>query len=371
MGWPAALILASALVVGPSGSPAPREPAARTIESTSRVVYAAAPDAPHRLVTTYAGAERVRWQLSIGAGLEQQRQVHWRHGDRAFVLEKQSSASRELEGEERARQLAHMELRRALLSWPDGFAWKREGEEQCADRGALGSLRARFAKPGDARPSEIADFDAGGTARDAYRRIRWVEVRGRSRPSSAELHHGGELVWTETFEKVDARARYLDGFFLPPDLAASASIETTPVQMLDVPATCTRRVELASPAGAIDWQRAVEEIEAVHAEWRERLKAGGHKLEGKATVELGPGLEPKVCVLRLEQVPAVPPEGFTTTPARKVAALPVEALSRLDARHVRRLTTAAPAGTDTRSLYVRFDLGSATVGGAVILLTLP
>jgi hypothetical protein len=371
MGWPAALTLACLIAGNPAQAPPATPAPVRTVESVSEVVYAAAPDAPHRLVSTYAGADRVRWQLSTGTGAEQKRQVHWRHGELAFVLEKRGTASRELAGEERALQITHMELRRALLCWPEGFAWKRGEDGSQADLGALGSLHARFAKPGDATPSEIVELDPHGESRDAYRHILWTADRGRAVPASAELHHADELVWSETFEALHTRGRYLDSFFLPPDRATAAPVETTPVQTLDVPATCTRRIEIPHSASAHDWQSAIEQVEALHAEWAPRLQAAGYALEGKATVELGPDLEPAACVLRLERVPETPPEGFKTEPARKVAALSLHALGQLAPRHLQRLVSAVPKGTDPRSAYVRFDLGSPTVTGAVLLLPLP
>jgi hypothetical protein len=178
-------------------------------------------------------------------------------------------------------------------------------------------------------------------------------------------------VWSETFEAVNTRGRYLDAFFLPPDRVTASAPETTPVQVLDLPPTCIRRIELPRSAGAPDWQRAIEAVEALHAEWGPKLRAAGQTLEGKATVELGADLGPTVCVLRLEKVPETPPDGFTTQPARKVAALAVHALGEVDARHVRRLLAAAPKESDPRSAYVRFDLGSPTVTGAVLLLPWP
>lgn len=345
---------------------APLEPTERPLvfETTARVVYAAQPDRPHRLVASYAGPDRARWQITLAEGeASALRLVRYRHGERVWAHDPGEGASRELEGEARELELASLELRRALAAWPDGFAWTGEGERRAADLGALGRLDARLAA--DGLPCELRSLDREGREREGYRAVRWLERAGRRWPAAAERWSAGELVWREELETATARVRFLDSAFVPADRRGEQRAEVVRPQVVEVQASCGRRFELAPGIG---WDQALAELEDLHARLGPPVAAAGHALERKATVELGPGLAPRACVLRLERVPAgSPPEGFELAPARKVAAVAVSGLERLSARHLDLLAEAAP-GSDRREAYVRFDLDAPTVGQALLLL---
>jgi hypothetical protein len=345
----------------------------RTIQTTSTVRYDAAPDRPHRLVMTCASSDRTRWQLERGEGPSQQRQIRFRSGEHLYTLEPGTATSVELAGAEAAEALRHIELRRALIAWPDGFAWKGSGLEREADQGTAGKLRARFARTEDRNPFEIADIDPEGRARDAYRRIEWREIEGRTWPASAELWHGDERVWSETIETATTRSRFLDSFFLPPDRVAPGAAESAEPQLVAVPAVCSRRFALSGgpePTPAVEalWEKARAEIESLHAEWAPRLRAGGLELEAKATVEVDDQIRPKACILRLTHVPETPPEGFTTAAARKAAVIASRGVDQLTRAHLQRVTTALPADCTRGEPYVRFELTRSAAGQALLVL---
>ena len=391
MGRAAALAGAFALAL-PAAAPgvldaarrAPEEPArasaareTRTLQSASTVVFASAPERPHRLVTTFVGADRVRWQLERPGAASPEREVRYRHGENVFVLAQRASSSRALEGDERAQMLAQMELRRAWLGWPAGFEWRDAGGgTRTADLGSGASLRVACASsPSEAaRPTEIAELDREGRVRFRYRRLTWTESGGRIVARTAELALEDDLVWTETVETLTTRARFLDAFFLPPDRAPGATSATARVEVVALPAVCGRRVELAAARSSSPWEDATLEIEALIAQSAPGLRERGLELERKATIEVDADLRPVACVLRLTAVPATPPEGFRTTPARRAAALAVDSLGLLRKKHLGLLAKGAPPGTSatpTAGVYVRFDLEAATLGQALLVLPLP
>ena len=358
----AAALTAAALAFAPAQRPA----RPLVFETAAKVVYAAQPGRAHRLVASYAGAQRARWQIDAAeAGDARLRRVRYRRDDAVLALEPGEERSRELEGEERASELAAIELRRALSAWPDGFAWTGEGERREADLGALGRLVARVGA--DGMPCELRALDPAGAEREAYRAVRWIEREGRRWPGAAERWAAGELVWREELERASTRVHYLDGFFSPADRRGERAAEVATAQLAEVQASCGRRFELAAGSS---WEQAIAELEALHERWGPILARAGHELERKATVELGEGLAPRACVLRLRSVPAgAPPEGFELAPARRVAAVPLGGLERLSARHLDQALAAAP-GADRRAAYVRFDLDQAAVGQALLVLPL-
>ena len=159
-------------------------------DSVSTIVYVAAPDRPHKLEASYVFPDRARWRLSVGNEKGSERQIQYRFGQQAFLVLPGKSESTEWTGIDRSDVLRQMELRRALMLWPDGFAWKGSGTERSADLGSLGSLRARFAVPPGARPVEIEDLDASGQRVDAFRSLTWRELDHRHWPAKTEYWHG-------------------------------------------------------------------------------------------------------------------------------------------------------------------------------------
>ena len=137
----------------------------------STVVFSATPERPQQLDATYVFPERTRLWIGVESGTATSRELHYRFGVRAFKVPDQSAASREIDGGERDELFRYMDLRRAWMMWPDGFQWKSEALDRTADLGPHGKLRARCLAASDARPVEIASFDADGELQDELKAL--------------------------------------------------------------------------------------------------------------------------------------------------------------------------------------------------------
>lgn len=350
----------------------PRAPPLQSIaglsgfESVSTLRYASAPDRPHRLRATYVFPDRVRWHLSAGEESRLERHLHYRFGEQVYRVAPRSADSIELADEDRRDVLRQMELRRAVMLWPDGFAWKGDGTERTVDLLALGSLRARFAAGSDAPPVEVSAVDAAGKPIDALRALTWRAVDRRSWPASAELWHAGELVWRETIDSVQTSTRFIDSYFTPGDRRDPVTRGARPGQVhdLEIPETCSLRVALSPGAS---WDAARAELDRLRTKWSEELKP--LELDRASTFELSADGAPTACVLRLAITPKSAPQGFSVVTKRKGRALTVEGLGAATPAALSSLRAGLPRGAAALTAYARFDPREAP--GGLVLLVLP
>jgi hypothetical protein len=348
-------------------------------KSVSSLTYEDAPATTHQLIATYIFPDCARWFLGVGDEKSPERQMRYRFHERAFSVAPRSSTSLELQAEERANTLQQMELRRALMLWPDGFDWKVAGEGALADLGSLGSLRARFEKPvtvadlkdraSGQRPIQVTSLNGKAEEIESFRALTWQEIHNRRWPATAELWHAGKRIWREQFESIETSVRYVDSYFLPADrreLQPSAHPMRGRVQPLDVPETVSLRVELKSGE---TWEGAMTECSKLRNLWELRLKKEGLELDPKNTIELTSGMQPAACVLRLSTVPTAPPSEFARQPARAAVATMVDGWSDVSEAQLSALARALPKESKTLAAYVRVDPEQAKTGP--ILLVLP
>lgn len=332
----------------------------KSVEVLSTLRYAAAPDPPHRLRATYVFPDRVRWWLGVGDESSLERQMRFRHGESLYSIEPSTGVSRGIPPAERDAVLGPIEMRRALLAWPEGFEWKTGGEKalQC-DLGSLGLLRVDAAKT-DTRPTRLSWLATDGTIIDEFRGIEWHEQAGRKWPAKLELWHAGRLVWTETVESVDTATRYIDSYFLPPDRREGAQPgvpkQVGGVQTIDVPEVCTRRFPL--PPGS-NWEFARTEFARVRDEQAKLLSGTGLELDASATVEVDETVSPQCFFLRLKRVPsprpsALPAEWKINAP-RPVLAMPVTSFTGLEPKVLVEIRKSLPKDVGPGIPYVRFD----------------
>ena len=340
----------------------------RGFESVSALVLATAPETPRELRATYAFPDRVRWMISSHGTSGLERSIQYRFGSAAYQIPAGTDRSEECAGEERDKLFLQMELRRALMLFPDGFEWKKDGVESTASLGDLGVLRARFASAADATPSEVVSVDSHQHVIDAFRSITWKESGGRRWPASMEHWQAEKLLWKETVSAVETGARTIDDYFLPPDrrdLRGSQPVGGA-IRELDLPPTCALRVELAR--AATTWQAALAELERQRAAWTEKLAAAGLRLDPNATFELSDAGVPEACFLRLATVPTSPPSGFETTVTRKGRATALQGVAAVNVERMRELSRSVPRGSVAGRAYVRFAPADAAAGHVLLVV---
>jgi hypothetical protein len=336
---------------------APREKIAGLagFDSESKLVYAAAPTLAHVLKATYVFPDRARWWLGAAHEQRSDRTLHYRFGRRCFVIPTGSDRSQELDPAERERLIAQVELRRALMLWPDGFAWEGAEIERKHVLEGGSQLCARFADPGAERPREIALLDAQGVEIDALRVNSWQASAGRTWPKELELWHAGELIWRETIATIDTTLRWMDLSFLPPDVrgdAPSRAIGVGKVQTSDAPRLCATRVELGA---GTEWPAAFERARALRAARAQELAPRGLQLDPFDTITVDRELRPTAVLVRLSKVPEHVPEGFAVHAERPVVWMYVVGSSQLAKNRLDELHASLPADARAGEAFVRFD----------------
>ena len=309
-----------ALVAAAQAEDGPRPPARRSgiagisgFETSSRITFAGAPDDPHRIEMIYLFPDRARLTLRREGTAD--RMIEYRFGERAYLLPPGKSESVEFVGEERDGQLRQKELRRAVMLWPDGFAWTGEGNVRTAPllrrtgddpEQAIGSLHATLGDKG--RPKRVEIRPPEGESPEALEILGWREVDGRTWPAELRLIQSGELVWEEHVETVRTRILYVDSYFLPPDRKHLSPDE----RILESPLLGNTYRLVALPRGT-GWEKARKREAELRRSEAEKL-GGGRKLDDVPTFQLHPDGEPAAVVLRLSRPEKTPPAGWSTLP---------------------------------------------------------
>jgi hypothetical protein len=326
----------------------PRRPigALHGFESRSALRYAAAPDVERTFEAFYVFPDRARWEFELADG--SQRRVFRLGPDAFFAADR---ASQPLGEPQHVRLVGEMELRRATMLWPDGFAWRpveggdAGGQDREVDLCEPGRLRAVAGEGG--RPVQVQLLGPDGTELEAYRAIRWQEVAGRTWPQSMELWHAGARLWTETVEHV-APARYVDAFFVPPDRRPQAGGGQVPEGVQSLPASTVLRVPLERSG----WDEAIAAERRLRGEWTGKLS--GHELAPRPAFELDPEGRPVAVLLRVESLLEPPPAGWRRLPGREGLSLFLR-LADLDAGHLERLRAGLPEASRALAAYALVD----------------
>ncbi len=323
------------------------------LETTSSVVQVAAPDLRQELIVTFAFPGRVRMLESTQSDHGTERRFRYRYGDTLFQHALKDQTSSVLTGAAMTDVLAEMELRRAVLLWPDGFEWRADGEIRTSSAGEAGTLLAHLGA-GTKQPDRLALVAEDGAERVSFRSVQWSEAGGRVWPTSFELWRYGRHSATETIVGRDVTKSYIDQFFLPTDRRDRATERDAMLGLVreqELPRFCARRVELTKASA---WPEARREIESVLAEWSARVKERSLALDPSWTIEIDDAARPKAVLVRLATIPDPAPEGFTTSAVRQARVMFVEGLPQATADRMEELKRTVPVGAKTQPAYLRF-----------------
>ena len=230
------------------------------------------------------------------------------------------TTSSEYEGDERDAALLQMELRRAIMLWPDGFAWREQTDEtlrsaevrrrDAGDAPRIGTLEARLGASGELLLVQALPLGAQQPT-ESLRVLDWRRHGGRAWPRTIELSARGQLVWREVVEEVTTRVFYVDTFFRPADRRdpRSAVVDGILVQWIDLTAF-TYAAHLL-PDGA-SWDEALELGRAWIRAAGEELAGTPHAVDPVPCFELSEAGAPTRCLVRLAAAVVDPPQGWTT-----------------------------------------------------------
>lgn len=337
---------------GPEPGPRAAQAGLAGFQAVSRIDFGAT---SNRLTAAYSFPDRARWHFeSYAARVRSEHQYFYRLGETVRAFDGQPS--RELAGAERDAVVRQMELRRAVLFWPDGFAWEPGGEQvhsaplfldACCREGPLGTLVAQIEQ---GRPLRIEARDAHGKAQETLEIRSWQELGGRTWPRTLALS-GPQGSFTETVESIETRLHLLEVSFVPPDRREVPSSGPGPrILARDVIAMTYTSHDL--PAG-IPWDEA-QRLAAARLELaRAEAERQGLALDPVPMFELGPDALPVRLLLRLDAPRTPPPVGHVTLPERPGLFLLLDDPAALEAQILQRLVEAVPEGARPETPYVR------------------
>jgi hypothetical protein len=342
------------------GAPPTAAPVAgmRGAGGRSLLARVSSPGTPGRFEFDYSFPDRARWFLE-DEGAPRTRVASYRYGENVWSLEAGATTSAALEGAERARLAVSMELRRALLLWPHGFAWSDGGTVRRATPRLPGSedasLEVRL--DDDGVPVRFTARDAVGEELEALAIVERAPDTGD--PARLELHVGGELVWREELESVRRSVVALDRLFVPTDrLPPPPDAGPTEVLAIELPARCVRAYPI--PAGTTP------------PELEEQLRSSTNgSLADESLLQLDRDGTPEALVMRLAGLPDPPPEGWRTDPGGPAVTAFVANRSAVGAALIERMRAAlAPSTSGPVRIWTR-DLAGAPAGRGTQVIAAP
>jgi hypothetical protein len=357
-------LLGLALLLAPQEGEDPTAPGPRVgIEgiagfmATSEVVFAGAPDQPHRLEFVYLFPDRARWLLAAEDAAA--RVLYYRFGERSWRVDAAGKASVEVEEDELDTTLLQMELRRAVLHFPAGLAWeeREDGSRRAPVRARskakarpIGHLEARL--DGEGALASISVHDGGGELVESLTVTAWRTTRGRAWPGELVLANQDGVVWHETLGEVETRVHLVDDFFRPADrrrLRGTHVVDGRVVRALDLPAVTYRRYPLEEGA---EWSAALAASRAHIAAAGRELVGTNLGLDPVPAFELDDEARPVACLVRL-QTAAPPPEGWSRRSDRPGLGMLLGELGDLDRRALGLLGRLRDGGSMSGPAYCR------------------
>lgn len=313
--------------------------------------------AQNRLTAAYTFPDRARWHFepfpdSPGAA----HQFFYRSGGEVNEFSG-GQPSKRMEDEARDTILLQMELRRAVMFWPDGFTWEDGTEgcrraqvhaDSCCRGGWLGDLLARESDDGTLK------IEARNTRQESIESLEvrsWREQGGRSWPSTLVLHAGGSS-FVETLESIETRIYYLEPFFLPPDRRRSPEPSANGPEILAEDLVAMTFAAHDLPEG-LSWEECVSTARRLGETTSERLHGSGLSVDPVPTFELSLEGHPVRCLIRLTQAVHPAPAGFVTRQERIGLFCPLGEIASVGPAVLQRLSAAAPEGARAGTPYLR------------------
>jgi hypothetical protein len=346
------VLLAQVTAHGPEPGPRRAQAGVAGFQTVSKLDFG---NEANRLTAAYVFPDRARWHFeNYSARVRTEHQYYYRLGERLRAFD--GTPSRDLEGAERDGLLLQMELRRAVLFWPDGFSWSDTGPtersapvhlDSCCSEGEIGSLVATLEA---GRPSRIEGRSLEGAVLETLEIGSWQEDAGRSWPRTLILK-GAQASFTETIESIDPQVHFLEVSFLPPDRRPLPAVGTGPrVLARDIVAMTYQPVPLTEGVG---WTEALASARAHVTRERETLTKLGLELDPVPMFEVDSLGQPRQVFLRLTAAHWPAPAGFLTVSERPGLFLLLGSTEALGPGAVEHLIAGVPEGALPGVPYAR------------------
>lgn len=319
----------------------------------STVVFASQPGSQQLLEATYQGSDQAHWWFGAshepGAG----RRLRYRSGDQLYAIAPGSGTSEPVVDEDRDAFLLQLELRRAVMLWPDGFDWKNTERGRSVEI-PNGSGRL-FVELEDETPIRFYSRNREGMELESFGELTWQDIRGRKFPKTMVLSVGGQAIWSETLTKIVPDCDYVSFFFLPADRRPGmegTNEQAGELRHLDLPGRLVKRTQLDSE---LSWNAARSQGAAALAEAVTNFPGFGPRI-GFA-IELDLDARPAALLLLIDAGQEIRAEGPLANwkPEAGGPALSVllSSLGQVTTGKIEALQRVLPDGAQPGKLYLR------------------
>lgn len=331
----------------------PRAPRGLRVDSTVRFLDDTMTPL-HRLVCTWIGDDRQRFELIAGGGAGTRLIMTHLEG-RVFRRSGARDAAPALEGKNRANELRGMVLRRAAVDFPAGLTWVETEGRVRAEIPTAGSLIAEVDDQG--RPSRIRSFDPEGVEYEGFDTFEWGDAPWPGAPQvphSLRLTFRDRGIWSEQIDSVEVRLQFIDEYFLPPDQRRGAQSEVEG-QLVNQRVDIVPAWELRAPLESARWDAIRSEVGQLHGRASQQLGRRAANLLPFLYVELDGEGRPTHGIVQVRGVLDPAPEGWVPNPGGVGIQSPVPEAETLTGGHLRRLAALGPKGSWAASARIQIQ----------------
>lgn len=249
-----------------------------SISLTTTVEFLHAEERPHELQIDFAFPQRARWLLKVADAGEDRRVLLWQVGKELWSMAPGEGKSVPVPGRDLPTRILSLEIKRALLVWPEGFQWTETPLGRRSEVPDAGYLLAKVNEEGRLLQLESRLLD--DSVWEQLSEIESATAERRLEPKAWLLSAHGQPLWRETVRRLDRSRRYLDSYFTPPDRRRGSSAPSSVDLSLLLPERMRRTFEL---------EGAGLPSEKLLADLRQKAEAS---LPKGQTLQAGHGLEP-------------------------------------------------------------------------------
>ena len=201
------------------------------LQAVSRVVYASAPNDPHRLSVHLAGPEHARFRIAADPETQGRRTLHYYHEGTGYSTQARSGTSEPLNETEAHNLAARAALREELYRWSLDRGWQAlpEGKQWTKTVAAQVQITARLPEQGS--PPDRMTLTRNGVPVLTFGEIHW----SAGGPTALTVSNEAGPLWTETEIEIRRPMTLRPSYFLPPDRREPSQSKGTPLPVDALP----------------------------------------------------------------------------------------------------------------------------------------
>ncbi|MBL4770701.1 MAG: hypothetical protein JKY61_06075 [Planctomycetes bacterium] len=199
------------------------------VQSTSKVLYANAPDDPHSLRVTLADRGFARLKLASDPEVQGRRVLQHLHNGVVFATSARASESVEIKEADALTTRNWFDLRAALHSWQNGKNWDADPAQPHRRTLPLGrdsSIHAEI-DPETGLPSSMGFYDEEGIGLQRFTKLTWSDEGLNSKILTFQVETAQGVLWQESDIQIRRGLSMRADFFLPTDRRPKSNLPIT------------------------------------------------------------------------------------------------------------------------------------------------